>query len=252
MTRSLIYNMVAAFLLANSAVAGNLTIPFPPTISSSTDPASTSFTTIIENITCSSLGTNNFDPTSTVTDYTVVTVTTCPCVYLSTMVTLTQTASSSPTLPTTTSATTSVGGGGDGGSPPTGNIPYADPNDFSPYYPCVPGTFLCSDASTFWTCDITVSWSWAWQHPRQVADGMECIPALLPGIGDGQMPSAPAGYYRSDQYARARPLGGCSPDGSIECLGGGGHWAICDHGRWVDMGAVAPGTLCANGEFVPV
>jgi hypothetical protein len=242
--------MFTTLLLTARQAVASLTIPFPPT---STNPASTSYTNIIENVSCPAIGTNILGATTTVTSYTVVTTTICPCVSPSTMMTLTQTSTTTFSLSTTipSQATTTSASGGSGGGPPlSGNIPYANPADFSPYYPCIPGTFLCTEDSTFWTCDITVSWSWTWQYPRQVADDMACIPSLSPGIGDGQMPGAPAGYYRSDQYGRARPLGSCSLDGSVECVGGGSQWAMCDHGGWVNMGPVAPGTVCINGDFV--
>jgi hypothetical protein len=41
----------------------------------------------------------------------------------------------------------------------------------------------------------------------------------------------------------------CSPDGSITCAADGLHWSMCDHGALVDMGSVAAGTTCANGQI---
>jgi hypothetical protein len=80
---------------------------------------------------------------------------------------------------------------------------------------------------------------------------MACIPALAPlPDGIGQMAGVPLGDVREDQYGAARPLGSCSPDGSIECLRDGTGWAMCDYGGWIDMGDVAPGTQCVNGDFV--
>jgi hypothetical protein len=257
MLRSLKLSAFTTLFLSVHLAVADLTIPFPPTSKtdlsvSTTGSGSISYTTIIESISGPS-GTDVFVATSTFISTT--TVTTCPlCLSLSTLVTLTQSSTTSPPLlPTTTTSstpslptTTSTGGGGT----PSDDIPYADPNNFSPYLPCVPGTFLCTDASTFWTCDITITWSWTWQYPRQVADGMQCIPTLTSGEGESQMPGAPAGYYRNDQYGRARPLGGCEPEGSIECLGDGSTWAICYHEGWVNMGPVAPGTRCVGGTFV--
>lgn len=91
--------------------------------------------------------------------------------------------------------------------------PYAG-SDVEAYLPCVPGTFLCSSATTFYTCDYndgTVASSspasWAYDYPRQVADGMQCQPSLSPYDSDtiqyAQQAQTPSGYYRNDQYVRA-------------------------------------------------
>jgi hypothetical protein len=131
------------------------------------------------------------------------------------------------------------------------NLPYANPSNFSPYLPCAPGSFLCTNVNTFWTCAETIFLTWTWQFPRSVAEGMACIPALsvLPQ-GMAQQPGSPSGYYRNDEYGQARPLGSCSPDGSIGCLRNGNGWMICDHGGWVDMGDVEAGTICENSGII--
>jgi len=41
----------------------------------------------------------------------------------------------------------------------------------------------------------------------------------------------------------------CSPDGSITCAANGKHWFMCDQGALVDMGSVAAGTTCSNGQI---
>ena len=41
----------------------------------------------------------------------------------------------------------------------------------------------------------------------------------------------------------------CSPDGSIVCASDGLHWFMCDQGQLVDMGSVAAGTTCSNGQI---
>jgi hypothetical protein len=66
----------------------------------------------------------------------------------------------------------------------------------------------------------------------------------------GQQSGSPSGYYRSDEYGAARPLGSCTPDGSIGCLRDGSGWMLCNQGGWVDMGDVADGTICENGSIV--
>lgn len=70
---------------------------------------------------------------------------------------------------------------------------------------------------------------------------MMCLPFLGP---DGS---------RDDRYVRARPLGDCSDDGDVMCVSEGDGemgFAVCDHGGWIDMGDVAPGTTCTAGEIV--
>jgi len=41
----------------------------------------------------------------------------------------------------------------------------------------------------------------------------------------------------------------CSPDGSIACAASGQNWFMCDQGALVDMGSVAAGTTCSNGQI---
>lgn len=138
--------------------------------------------------------------------------------------------------------------------------PYATGN-IDIYEPCVPGTFLCTDANDFLTCDqpstssnsVSQSSGWSWQDSRAVADGMTCLPFLSPlssaTVSYGQMPGAPQGFFRDDRYVRARPDGSCDVDGALQCNGSSDFW-ICDQGGWVDMGSVAEGTVCQSNEIV--
>lgn len=41
----------------------------------------------------------------------------------------------------------------------------------------------------------------------------------------------------------------CSPDGAIVCASDGLHFFMCDNGALVDMGSVAAGTTCSNGQI---
>ena len=41
----------------------------------------------------------------------------------------------------------------------------------------------------------------------------------------------------------------CSPDGSITCATDGQHWFMCNQGALIDMGSVAAGTTCSNGQI---
>ncbi|KAK5136028.1 hypothetical protein LTR08_004282 [Meristemomyces frigidus] len=139
-------------------------------------------------------------------------------------------------------------------TPPASQPPYAS-GDLSRYLPCVPGTFICTDASVWETCDYDPdnTATWAYGYPRNVSDGMECLPYLSPYSNDtqqyAQQALAPAGFYRDDRMVPARPDGDCSDEGAIRCTDGGQQFDVCDQGGWVQMGAVAAGTSCQNGQI---
>lgn len=139
--------------------------------------------------------------------------------------------------------------------------PYADASNIQSYLPCVPGSFICSSATTWYTCDYNggtdpsrSSDAWVYKSPRTVADGMECLPFLAPYSASNQayaqQNKAPQGYFRDDKYVRARPDGDCDVDGSILCSNDGQEFEVCDQGGWVRMGRVAEGTSCRNGKIV--
>lgn len=97
-----------------------------------------------------------------------------------------------------------------------------------------------------------------------------------------QMPGAPEGQFRDDQYvpaAQAAPQqpaaadpgsaqtvnrsaatasassgvmagAACSAAGSMGCSNGGSGFMLCNNGAWTDMGSVAAGTKCENGAIV--
>lgn len=148
-------------------------------------------------------------------------------------------------------------------SPPPSNPnrpPYASASNIQSYLPCVPGTFICSSATTWYTCDYNSatdpsrpSDAWVYKSPRDVADGMECLPFLTPYSASNeeyaQQNQSPQGYFRDDRYVRARPDGDCDVDGSIMCLNGGQEFEVCDQGGWVRMGSVAEGTTCSDGKI---
>jgi len=128
------------------------------------------------------------------------------------------------------------------------------------YLPCVPGTFICSSQTEFLTCDTNdgsdpnATSAYIYDYPRTVAAGMECITFLSPYSSDtneyAQQANTPPGYYRDDRYARSQPDGTCTDEGALECTSGGSDFWICDQGAWVDMGSVAAGTTCRNGQIV--
>ncbi|KAK0316543.1 hypothetical protein LTR01_000292 [Friedmanniomyces endolithicus] len=122
-------------------------------------------------------------------------------------------------------------------------------------------TFICLSQTTWDTCDYNdgsvpsySSTSWVYDYPRTVAAGMMCLPNLTPSSSQtsqsGQQASTPQGYYRDDRMVRARPDGSCSVEGALECTNGGSSFDICDQGGWVQMGSVANGTTCENGQIV--
>ncbi|GAB7362558.1 hypothetical protein MBLNU230_g2875t1 [Neophaeotheca triangularis] len=183
----------------------------------------------------------------------------------------------SRTAPTTVSATATASptltvSAPPGGSPqpsqpppPTDNNPLPPPTNSNrpPYVSvedlpnrrlCEPGTFICTSEATFYTCDVSSDGDWIYTSPRQVADGMLCLPNLTPypsntvqsGFSVQQLQTIP-GYYRDDRYVRARPDGDCDVDGSLQCTNEGTQFNVCDHGGWVRMGSVASGTICRNG-----
>lgn len=130
--------------------------------------------------------------------------------------------------------------------------PYAG-SDVQSYLPCVPGTFICIDETTWDTCDYNADADWIYEYPRKVADGMQCITFLSPYSSDtsqhGQQGRTPQGYYRDDRIVRARPDGDCSQDGAIKCTSSQ-TFEVCDQGGWVVMGQVASGASCEDGHIV--
>lgn len=97
--------------------------------------------------------------------------------------------------------------------------PYASPSEIQTYLPCVPGTFICSSPTEWYTCDYNgatdpsrPSTAWVYTAPRQVAAGMECMPFFAAYSASNQQYAqqngAPRGYYRDDQYVRARSAEG--------------------------------------------
>lgn len=99
-------------------------------------------------------------------------------------------------------------------SPDAGQtVPYATVGNVESYLPCVPGTFICTSTSTWYTCDYNdgsvasaSSTSWVYDYPRPVEAGMICQPSLSPYSGGtssyGQQGQTPSGYYRDDQIVR--------------------------------------------------
>nr|OQO15673.1 hypothetical protein B0A51_16803 [Rachicladosporium sp. CCFEE 5018] len=86
--------------------------------------------------------------------------------------------------------------------------------DLTAYLPCVPGTFICTSATEFYTCDYndgSVPFKgredWVYDYPRQVAAGMECMPKVSRYDGSteqyAQQGMVEQGWYRDDQYVRA-------------------------------------------------
>ncbi|KAL1615962.1 hypothetical protein SLS56_011610 [Neofusicoccum ribis] len=131
----------------------------------------------------------------------------------------------------------------------------SDPNT-ALYLPCTPGNFLCSSATSFYTCNQPAPAAlaalapngWSWAQPRPVAAGMMCLPfARAPNSTET---ARAGGTVRDDRYVRARPNGDCATDGAVRCTEGGKGFWVCDQGGWVDMGDVAEGTACVAGGIV--
>jgi hypothetical protein len=257
-------NPVPLVFAQNAAQLSDLTTTTPLSYIS-TFMSGPQYTTIYVEEACSTTG-MSFSPTSSAA-YTTVTVEDSSCSSLpdvtvtitAATVTIHSSSTHASTLMTTTSPqrTSSTTSQATSSTVPT--IPYA--TDPSIYLPCVPGVFLCTSATDFLTCSQTNS-GWTWLYSRTVAGGMECLPFLSPMSSSGgtasygQEPGAPVGYYRDDRYVRYRPYGPCPVDGALQCANGGvaassgQEFWVCDQGGWVDMGMVAAGTECANGEIV--
>ena len=199
--------------------------------------------------------------TTTVTmdcpDTVIVTITMSPST-----ATITATGSSAPVTATTSDAPAASTPAASQPTTSNTNTPgYASEEDIEPYLPCVPGTFICTSASTWYTCDYNDGsdtsagfTAYIYDYPRDVSAGMECLSYLSPYSSDtqqyAQQGQTESGYYRDDRVVRARPDGDCSDEGSIQCTDGGQQFDMCDQGGWVEMGAVANGTMCENGEIV--
>lgn len=147
-------------------------------------------------------------------------------------------------------------------------LPFAGPNPNSPaFLNCYPGTFLCESQSTWAQCvsgclpGSTCYYKTHYVNMGFVANGTQCLPRSSRLLEDGSNThdydplspgGGPAGTYRDDTIVRARPLGACGLQGSVECLRDGKGWAMCDQGGWVDMGSVAAGTVCRDGHIVGI
>ncbi|KAI9718636.1 MAG: hypothetical protein M1828_006644 [Chrysothrix sp. TS-e1954] len=61
-------------------------------------------------------------------------------------------------------------------------------------------------------------------------------------------PSSPGGSSGSggSGSGAGTASGTCSTPGQMKCTNGGKGFAVCDNGRWMDMGAVASGTTCTG------
>jgi hypothetical protein len=122
---------------------------------------------------------------------------------------ITSTAVLSP-VPASTTAANQPPATGTGSSPP-----YATQADINAVYNnCVPGTFICSNSTTFYTCDYNDGSDpnagpddWVYDYPRFVASGMMCQPQLSPYNSTdqqyAQQGGCPNGYFRNDQFVRA-------------------------------------------------
>jgi hypothetical protein len=163
----------------------------------------------------------------------------------------------------TTSSTTSSAPPAYSSPPPTNpnRPPYANAAEIQTYLPCVPGSFICSSSTEWYTCDYNgatdpsrPSTAWVYTSARKVAAGMECLPFLAPYSASSeqyaQQNKSPRGYYRDDRYVRARPDGDCDTDGSLMCTDSGKSYSVCDHGGWVRIGSVTDGTVCRDGAIV--
>jgi hypothetical protein len=130
--------------------------------------------------------------------------------------------------------------------------------DLTTYLPCVPGTYICTSANTWVTCDSAMysdgSTSWVYRGSRNLDNGASCVPSFSPYSSStkqyAQQADSPAGFYRDDRIAYPSGAGACAENGDVECQGTGG-FSMCNDLVWFGMGGTAPGTVC-EGQGVLV
>jgi hypothetical protein len=98
------------------------------------------------------------------------------------------------------------------------------PSPSSPSGACPPGTLICQSSTVFRLCNADGTPAVA----QAVAPGMQCLNAKL---------------------VVASAAGPCSTDGALMCTNEGKTFLICSNGQWVNVGSVAPGTLCRDGAI---
>jgi hypothetical protein len=126
--------------------------------------------------------------------------------------------------------------------------------DLSTYLPCVPGTYICTSANNWVTCDSAMysdgSTSWVYRDARALNNGASCVPSFSPYSSStkayAQQADSPAGFYRDDRIAYPNGQGACTENGDVECVGTGG-FAMCNDLVWFGMGGTAPGVSCSQG-----
>ncbi|KAH0352943.1 hypothetical protein KCU81_g1868, partial [Aureobasidium melanogenum] len=129
--------------------------------------------------------------------------------------------------------------------------------DLSTYLPCVPGTFICTSASTWVTCDSTMysngQTSWVYRDARTLSNGATCVPSFSPYSSStkqyAQQADSPAGFYRDDRIAYPTGSGACPENGDLQCSGTGG-FNMCNDLVWFGMGGTAAGVQCENNVLV--
>ncbi|KAI4722708.1 hypothetical protein E4T48_00997 [Aureobasidium sp. EXF-10727] len=129
--------------------------------------------------------------------------------------------------------------------------------DLSTYLPCVPGTYICTSATTWVTCDSTMysdgSTSWVYRDARTLGNGATCVPSFSPYAAStkqyAQQADSPAGFYRDDRIAYPTGAGACPENGDLQCVGSSG-FNMCNDLVWFGMGGTAAGTTCSNGVLV--
>lgn len=80
-------------------------------------------------------------------------------------------------------------------------------------------------------------------------------PAASPDAGAGSgagaaLPSSVAGSAVGTPALPGATGAACSTNGAFQCTNGGKGFAVCDNGAWMDMGAVAAGMTCQDGNIV--
>ena len=91
--------------------------------------------------------------------------------------------------------------------------------------PCTPGAFGCNSLTSFSQCVAGAGGTTTYTYMGPVAAGMECVNGQIIRQNDGP----------------------CTPNGQLFCDGEYSFY-LCDQGGLINMGPVAPGTICNNGD----
>ncbi|KAL2044209.1 hypothetical protein N7G274_002914 [Stereocaulon virgatum] len=110
-------------------------------------------------------------------------------------------------------------------SPPMSNstrLPTPPPNI------CTPNDIYCNSFASFSLCVPGAGNSTTYYPMGSVANGTVCRDGAIERASDGK----------------------CTPNGTLSCSQNGQVFFLCDEGGLINMGSIAPGTRCMQGQIV--